>query len=868
MSVHRTTRPISLAGAAHLSAVLCALLALFAVGAFGQSIAPPNTRIGDRLDPRAFDAESLLVVHYGRPDGRYEGWDLWAWPEQGDGAAHPFSGETPFGRYAIVPFRVTPARAGVIVRRNGWEEKDIDADRFVDLAKGQVTEVWIASGEVEIRRDPAAIDRRFRVVGAFLDDFDEVTLSSTAPLPADAARRMRLVDAEHSERFHRVLRVEPLPSSGGRVVNKLILARPIEPDRVARLALEFDDIDGAERTLVFARDVLVHDAFTPLGARLGAFCAPEATDFATWSPTAERVQLELYGDGPAFVVPLERGEKGLWTTTVEGDLHGRPYRYRFDAYGSTRTVPDMHAFAATADSSMTVVVDLERLRPEGWGDVAQPSLASPTDEVLYEVHVRDYSIADDRCPPELRGTYLGLVQPGVGEDGRATSGLAHLKELGVTAVHLLPVHDFTARVDQYNWGYWTTLFNVPETNYAARKDDPGAAILELREAIQGLHAAGLRVMLDVVYNHTSDAGPDSPFGGAVPYYFFRTTPDGRLVNDTGVGNTFADERPMARKYILDSLLHWTRAYRVDGFRFDLLGSHEPATVRAIVDALRAERADLTLYGEPWTGGGRVRFGKGAQRGTGIAVFNDHLRNAIRGDLDGTATGFAFGPGGDRAALRRGVAGAIDDFADAPSEAVQYVSAHDNLILWDKIEKAAPSADEATRLSMQRLALGVVLTSQGMAFLHGGCDFARTKQGHHNTYDAGDEINRFDWERKNRYEDLFRYVAGLVRLRREHPAFRMADAASVRRALAFVDESTLPSGVVAFTLDGRVAGDAWPRILVAYNGEPIGATVSLPPGEWKVVVDERRAGVETLRVVRGRMEVAPYSMLVAWRDAGR
>jgi pullulanase len=845
--------------------LLVILLCAFLSGhAEAQRSAPERgERVAARLDPREFGAESLLVVHYGRADGRYEGWDLWAWPEGGEGAAHAFAGETTFGRYAIVPFRTTPARAGVIVRRNGWEEKDIDADRFVELTRGGVAEVWIQSGELEIRKDPAAIDRRFRVVGAFLDDFDAITLASTAPLPEDALRRIRVVEAEAPERRHRIARIEAQPSSGGRVVNRLLLARPVAPERVAGLALAFEGIDGAEDTRVFARDVLVDDSFTPLDARLGAFCTPEATEFATWSPTASAVELVLHGDVPAFVVPLERGERGVWTTRIEGDLHGRPYRYRFDAYGVVREVPDMHAFAATADSAMTVVVDLDRLRPEGWGTVAQPTLAQPTDEVIYEIHVRDYSIADERCPPELRGTYLGLVQAGDGDDGRAASGLAHLAELGVTAVHLLPIHDFTAGIDEYNWGYWTTLFNVPETNYAARRQDPTAAIVELREAIQRLHAAGVRVILDVVYNHTSDAGPDSPFGAAVPYYFFRTTPDGRLVNDTGVGNTVADERPMARKYIVDSVLHWTRNYRVDGFRFDLLGTHEPATARAVVDALRTERADLTIYGEPWTGGGRIRFGKGAQRGLGIAVFNDHLRNAIRGDLDGTATGFAFGPGGDRAAIRRGVAGAIDDFADAPSETIQYASAHDNLIMWDKIEKAAPDASESTRRAMQKLAHGIVLTSQGIAFVHGGCDFARTKFGNHNSYNAGDEINRFDWARKARYDDVFRYVAGLVRLRREHPVFRLSDAASVRRAIAFADDERLPAGVVAFTLDGRVADDAWRTVFVAYNGEPTAASVTLPPGAWSVVVDHERAGVETLRTLRGAVELPPYSMTVAW-----
>ena len=431
---------------------------------------------------------------------------------------------------------------------------------------------------------------------------------------------------------------------------------------------------------------------------------------------------------------------------------------------------------------------------------------------------------------------------------------------GVTAVHLLPVHDFTAKPDEYNWGYWTALFNVPESNYASRQGDPLQPVRELRQAIQALHQAGIRVILDVVYNHTSSTGEHSPFDQTVPFYFHRTAPDGSLLNDSGCGNAIADERPMMRKYILDSLEHWTRDYRVDGFRFDLVGTHTPETVRAVCERLLPIRGDLTLYGEPWTGGGPTRFGKGAQKSLPFAVFNDHLRNAIRGDLDGTATGFATGPGGDRAAVQRGVTGAIDDFAQEPGESVAYASAHDNLTLWDKLVKSQPQASDATRRAMQKLAIGMVLTSQGIAFLEGGCEIARSKGGNHNSYDAGDDVNRFDWGRKGDFADVHDYVRGLIALRRAHPAFRMRDDADVRRAIRFLEAG----GPMAFTIDGSVAKDPWDMILVAYNGEPQAQELALPGGDWEVFVHATQAGTTPLGTVRNACSLAPYSMLVARR----
>ncbi|MFZ9881190.1 MAG: type I pullulanase [Phycisphaerales bacterium] len=854
-----------------LSFLLLSIAALLALGAAPAQSSRDSERLARALKPRDFEvagqkAESLLVVHYHRPSGDYTGWNLWCWPEGGEGSAFGFDREDSFGRTAIIPFVNTPPRVGFIVRRGNWEEKDFDQDRFVTPAKGKVTEIWVKSGDGAFTEDPAKIDLSLRIEGAFLDGADLATLAFSRPLSAKERKSLGFGSTIDPRLNPRVREIDEAGTVDGKRIYRVRFAKPVGEQDIATLMVGFgrEAFEGSappQPAVVYARGVLETPEFSPTDTRFGAFCTTESTRFATWSPVSQSVDLVLFdptSGASTRTIALKRGDKGVWETTVAGDLHGTPYRYIFRNYHESREVPDMWGFAANADSSRTVVVDLARLEPDGFASTPAPTIARPTDEILYETHVRDYSQRDDRCPADARGTYLGLVHPAPATDTAPSSGIDHLKDLGITAVHLLPVHDFTAKVGEYNWGYWTTLFNVPESNYATDPNDPTSAIRDLRSAVTAYHRAGIRVILDVVYNHTSDAGPNSPFNAPVPYYFFRTTAAGRLTNDSGTGNGFADERPMARKYIVDSVEHWLRAYKVDGFRFDLLGCHRPETVRAICERVKAIRPDATLYGEPWTGGGTTYFGKGAQKGLPIAVFNDHLRNAIRGDLDGATIGFATGAGGDSGAIRRGVAGAIDDFTLEPTETVNYASAHDNLILWDKIAKTQPAATDATRRAMQKLALGIVLTSQGIPFIHGGCDFARTKQGNHNSYNAGDDINDFGWRRKAEYSDIHAFTAGLVRLRREHPAFRMADDADVRRALRFSEGSR----TVAFTLDGRAAGDPWARIFVAYNDEPDPLRLELPSGDWNVVVDAQRAGTTTISVARGSIVLPAYSMLVA------
>ncbi len=814
-----------------------------------------------RVAPDRIDTGTLLVLHYHRPDGDYDGWNVWAWADGRDGAAHRMTGRDAFGVYAKIRFADRLDRVNFIVRLNEWEKKDVDRDRSATVGKNGVAEIWLASEDANVYKDPRKIDFNLAVRAAFLDrsDLVRVTLSQPCDPAVIKAESARL---EVAGRAIAVAGVEPFKPSGARLSRgfNLKFSQPLGPNDVAEsMTLK---LAGFEPTRVYARNVLSESGFVALDAELGSRCTAKATVFTTWSPISRSVDVLLYDSAvatePSRVVPMTRGESGVWSANVDGSLHGTYYQYRFRSYGKSRTVADVHCFAASADSARSMVIDLSRTDPEGFDDHALPKSASPTDEVIYEVHVRDFSIDDASAPVDHRGKFLGLTHTNPGGEGGASTGLSHLKDLGITAVHLLPIHDYTAELDEYNWGYWTALFNVPEAQYGTRPHDPAHTIRELKQTIQTLHEHDVRVILDVVYNHTSTSFESSPFDQAVPWYYFRTTYDGRLRNESGCGNAFADERPMARKYIVDSLKYWVTEYKVDGFRFDLLGMHHPETVREAVKELRAIRPDLTIYGEPWTGGGPTHFGRGAQRNTTVAIFNDHLRNAIRGDLDGTQTGFATGPGGDVAAVKRGITGGIDDFTTRAGESVNYVSAHDNRTFWDKLEHTHPALDDATKRAMQKLAHGLVLTGQGVPFIHGGADFARTKGGNHNSYNAGDAVNRFDWRRKAAYIDVHRYVAGLIELRRAHPAFRMDQAETIHRAVKFLPATN----VLAYEIDGAVVKDAWPRIVVIANGEPDEQACDLPEGRWAVVVDSRSAGTKTLRVVERRVVLPGYSMVVA------
>jgi pullulanase len=538
------------------------------------------------------------------------------------------------------------------------------------------------------------------------------------------------------------------------------------------------------------------------------------------------------------------------------------------------------------------VADLRVTDPEGWASdghttsgQGKASRGNPQDAVIYELHVRDASIHPSSGILR-KGKYLGLTETGTRNSGGLSTGLDHIRELGVTHVHLLPVYDYysvdESRPDsvQYNWGYDPLNYNAPEGSYATRADDGITRIRELKQLIAAMHRQGLRVVMDVVYNHTMFGGT-SGFNQLVPGYYYRQDAKGAFSNATACGNETASERPMMRKFMLESVTYWMEEYHVDGFRFDLMGVHDIATMNLISAGLRKRRPDILLYGEGWTAGAcplpdSVRALKAnASRLDGIAVFSDDVRDGIKGSVfDHADKGFVSGKPGMEQSIRFGIVAAtrhdqVDygkvnyskaPYASAPDQTITYCDCHDNHVLWDKLAVSAPANSIPEREEMQRLALLTVLSSQGIPFLHAGSEFLRSKGGVENSFNAGDKVNAIDWDLKTRHQDLFEFVQALIRMRRTHPAFRMVTADAIRKNLRFLDG---PEGIVAYTIDGTAAGDAWKKVAVVLNGSDGPLDCPVPSGVWKAFIMGNRVVAEAPRM-KGKVRVAAHSGAILYQ----
>ncbi|MDX2042732.1 MAG: type I pullulanase [Acidobacteriota bacterium] len=612
---------------------------------------------------------------------------------------------------------------------------------------------------------------------------------------------------------------------------------------------------------------------------LGALYTPEQTIFRVWSPTAGQMTLNLYQaptGGEAYRVSMVKLEDGCWEVVVKGDQLGAYYTYsaagedaRFDA---NRELLDPYAKAVTNHDGRCIVIHDETPVSD------RPSFPI-SEAVIYEMHLRDFTIDPD-SGIQRRGKYLGLTERGTHLTGRldVTTGLDHLVELGVNVVQLLPLGEFHNQKseDQYGWGYDVVHHFSPEGWYATERFD-ARRVSEVKRMIGALHQRGIRVTLDVVFNHTFEAvdlGRVYSFDGLVPGYYYRLKHDGTYWNGSGVGNEFRTEAPMVRRYIIDCLKHWVTEYKLDGFRFDLMGLIDRETVRQIADELRAIDANLLIYGEPWAGGStpiEITW-KGTQRSQGWSVFNDHYRDALKGNVfNARETGFAQS-GHHVHGVKLGIRGAIDDFSDSPLEAINYVECHDNHTLWDRLKISTiddARITDADRRAMDKLAAAAVFTSQGIPFIQAGQEFLRTKGGDHNSYNKPDAVNMIRWRDKLEHGDVYEYYQGLIALRRVHRLFRLETAEQVRRAVNFLDDLlglSVPSGCVAFLIEDVTEQDDWARALVVLNASARLAELNIPKGNWQVFGDNKEVGLLPLKmsstlVSNGRASVAPRSALI-------
>ena len=620
---------------------------------------------------------------------------------------------------------------------------------------------------------------------------------------------------------------------------------------------------------------------------LGPDYTPGGTCLRLWAPTAEAVTVTLYhkGDGGAVLdtKPLVRGAQGVWSVWLPGEQHGRYYTFAVTVDGITRETGDPYARAAGVNGVRSMIVDLARTAPSGWERDVRPHIP-PAQRAVWEVSVRDFSQdAASGVRPAWRGIYMAFTQQGttLHGDGIHPTCLNYLKRLGVKYVQLMPIFDFGS-VDeakpllrQYNWGYDPTNFNVPEGSYSTDPTRGEVRIRECREMIAALHAAGIGVVMDVVYNHTYRT--ENPFNSTVPYYFFRQNPDGSFSNGSGCGNEFASERPMARRYLIDSILYWAKEYHIDGFRFDLMGLYDAESinaVRAALDSLPGGR-DILLYGEPWQGGAsqlhRYEANKAnlAMLNERVGIFCDDTRDAIKGGcFDAREPGYVEGKPGSFWDIGAAVAAWCRSDRlppHAPSQIVSYVSAHDNFTLWDKLlcvryEKPEFTARDTVALAQNRLAAGIYLTSFGLPFMQAGEEFARTKKGVSNSYRSSPTLNRLDWNRAEQYHALVDYYRGLLALRAAFPRLGSTD----RHAPEALQFFALEQPLVGWTLPA-VWGDgaAWSALCVFYNPTETACTVPLPAGQWKLLSNGTSSSLwrGQSRIFTGNAPLAPYSATV-------
>ena len=842
---------------------------------------------------------AFLIVHYYRFDGNYDDWNVWAWPDGQEGAAVYFQNRDGFGATAAFPLALRGAtRIGLLLRRSTpddpWAEKDGD-DRYVEeLNADDSAEVWIVQGDPRLYFDPdmAASRKSPRIVSAVADSERSATVAFNLP-PADAADAARFELRSSDGRRVPIASVSPI--AGG--VVRLETAEPLAIDEA--YVLRFPEYGEAVVSLSGRfSDATFERTFTYDGDDLGAAYDPGGTKFRLWAPTAQAARVVLYrawDDAPeaGTPYPMERSEAGTWTRRVPGDLDGVYYTFQTNVGGEWREAVDPYAKALAANGLKGAVVDLARTDPEGWADDARPPFAAPTDAVVYELHVRDATMhpASGVAAP---GTYVALAEPNTRTADGFPTGLDYVASLGVTHVQLLPVSDFVS-VDEtdpekrlYNWGYDPAHFFAPEGSYATDPFDPAARIRELKRLIQAFHRRGIRVVLDVVFNHLFSAAR-SALERLVPGYYFRTDERGRWSNGTGVGNDTASERRMMRKLIVDCVTYWAKEYHVDGFRFDLMGIHDVETIATVRAALDRLDPTLLVYGEGWVlptalpEDSRASL-PNARKLPRVGFFHDRFRDGVKGGTFDTAErGFVSGEGANAHGVWEGIVGGIDygrgivGFAAEPGQTINYVEVHDNHTLWDRL-KLSNSDDSDERLRrMHRLASSILLTSQGVPLLHAGQEWFRTKGGEHNSYRSPDAVNRLDWEQAARHRDDIDYVRGLIAMRRAHPAFRLPTAERIRRALRIADT---PPGVIAYTLHADAdapgtadAADRWPfaAYAVAHNALSREAEVTLPiansglaaPLLRRVLCDGRAASPTPIDERLDGVMIVPPLATVVW-----
>lgn len=631
--------------------------------------------------------------------------------------------------------------------------------------------------------------------------------------------------------------------------------------------------------------------YTYTGNDLGSIYSKESTSFRVYAPTAEAVTLNLYEDGlqgePYKIIKMEQAENGTYKTVVSGDLHKKYYTYTARVNGKEREAVDPYAKAAGANGVRGMVVDLRATDPEGFVEEKRPEKINTTDAVIYELHIRDFSI-DESSGMKYKGKYKAFTEEGTVNGDNLKTGVEHIKELGVTHVHLLPSFDYGSvdetklEVPQYNWGYDPVNYNVPEGSYSTDPFHGEVRIREFKEMVQALHKNGICVVMDVVYNHVFDA-EEFCYQKIVPDYFFRMDGD-KFSDASACGNETASNHLMVRKFMVDSLRYWAEEYHIDGFRFDLMAIHDITTMNEIRKALNEVDENILIYGEGWTAEESPlpkkerALKKYTYRMPGIAAFSDDIRDAVKGSVfEELEKGFVSGEPDLEELIQFGVTGAVGHsqlyrkdvtykqeipkpWAATPSQCVNYTSCHDNYTLWDKLVVSNKGKSPEELEAMNKLAIAIILTSQGIPFIHAGEEMLRSKPDEtkeygyeENSFNRGDEINSIKWDTKKEHLDIFSYYQGLIAFRKETKALRLRTKEEIEQCIEFLP---IAPGLVSYVVKTKDE-----ELFIAYNAGEKEVTLELPKGKFLVYVNKMQAGTRVLEEAEDKVVAAPISAMV-------
>lgn len=590
--------------------------------------------------------------------------------------------------------------------------------------------------------------------------------------------------------------------------------------------------------------------------------SPSKTQFTFWSNTAEQMEVRIYNDAnDVQTVSLKKGENDFWTATVKGDLAGKFYTVRSYQDGEwAPEAPGIFAKAVSVNGQRAAIIDMKTTNPDGWCQDVRPAMPDMTDIVVYETHLRDFTMSPN-SGVEHKGKFLGLTEE---------APLDYLRELGITHLQILPMFDYgsidetTLDQNRYNWGYDPVNYNTPDGGYSTNPYDPSCRIREAKAMIQALHKAGIRVVMDVVYNHTYDV-MGCALGRVVPKYFYRLNEDGTYANGSGCGNETASDHEMYRRFMVESVCYWAREYHIDGFRFDLMGIHDQETMRQIRAALDEIDPTILTYGEGWAAMApaypyeELAMKQWTYKMPRVGAFSDDIRNALIGSPFDHERGFASGNAAGMKDVMRGLI-ACPEWSGEPMQHVSYITCHDNYCLRDRIAVSASEETEATQIRMNKLAQTAVLVSQGMSFIYGGEELFRTKQGIDNSYQSPDAINIIPWENRENYADLHDYYQAMIAIRRAHKGFRLGSAEAVQEHVEFLD--TEDEHLIIYRIKDLEGIDSAKSLLVVLNGGDKAQQVEIPEGEYILLAFNGEANVNGLsELEEDEALVAPYSATI-------